>query len=374
MDCSSPISRYLVTGSSGFIGSRLTKTLISQRNEVWWLDILPAPKIISKDYHHTQLDLTAKGAEIQIAKLLNDHDIQVVIHLASLIKVGEGESQPDRYKLVNVQGTKVVLRAMKTAGLKKIVFASSAAVYKTPAIKPNSLSSRSITTGMVVNSALKEDDPLGPVSVYGKTKLVAERLIRAYTQADEFEAVILRFFSVGGGKEMHQPPVHLIPIIIEKLVKGEPIQIFGKNYPTPDGTCYRDYFHVNDLINAILMAIRKWNQIMSIGCISPTGTKTVAPDKYERGLKIYNLGQGQGYTVLQVCKQVSQRYFTKYASDKPPEERLGSIVFVERRKGDPPILLANCSKAKIELGWTAYKSLGQIIKDTLNEMVEPKTA
>ncbi len=369
MNDSSVISRYLITGCSGFIGSRLIKILKPFNGGIWGLDILPAPKDKPYTYDHIKLDISAEGAEARITEILIAHNIQLVIHLASLIKVGEGEKQPDRYKLVNIHGTEVILRAMEAAGVRKLIFASSAAVYQTPTIKTNVLSSESIISGEVTKIALKEDDILNPVSVYGETKLVAEQLIRKYVRSHQFEAVILRFFNVGGGKEIHQPPVHLIPIIIEKLIKGEPIQIFGKNYPTPDGTCYRDYFHVHDLIYAIILALQKWNRIMFIG----DKIKEDDPHDsigYEQGLKIYNLGQGQGYTVLQVFKKVSKHYSAKYGSSK--DERLGSMIFVERRKGDPPILLANCTKAKRELGWKATKSLDSIIKDTLYEMTKPK--
>ena len=259
------IRSFFVTGSSGFVGSRLIKQLLSVGNKVWGLDILPSPldaDIKYNNYHHSVTDLTSPEAEKEIAKLLRDNKIQMVIHLASLIKVGEGEKQPDRYKDVNIKGTEIVLKAMRTAGLKKIIFASSAAVYQSPSVSTNQ-ENRLISTEEMLEYSLKETDPLGPVSVYGRTKLVAEELIQQYIKSNKFEGIAFRFFNVSGGKEIHQPSVHLIPIIIDKLIQGEPVKIFGKNYSTSDGTCYRDYFHVNDLNKAILRAIQKWGQIFN---------------------------------------------------------------------------------------------------------------
>lgn len=367
----------LVTGSSGFIGSRLVKRLIARRDKVWGLDLLPDSNLESKNYHHTQLDLVSEEAENTITKLLSQNEIQIVIHLAGLIKVGEGEKQPDRYKQVNIGGTEVLLKAMKTTGVKKIIFASSAAVYKSPEIVTKDLSPRSITPQILAQHALKETDPLGPVSVYGKTKLMAEQLIQQYIESDGFKGVAFRFFNVGGGKEIHQPSVHLIPIIIDKLLAGEPVHIFGKDYPTSDGTCYRDYFHVNDLVKAIVLAMEKIDQVTEVNQKTSSPSQIVDPKqsnqlKRKPELKVYNLGQGMGFTVLQVFKQVSHLYHYKAGLKSSENGRLGSMVFDPRRGGDPPILLANCNKARIELGWTATKSLEEIIKDTLREMRKEK--
>ena len=374
------IRRFFVTGSSGFVGSRLIKQLLSGGNKVWGLDILPSP-LVGNDpkydyYQHSVIDLTSPKAEKEIAKLLDENKIQMVIHLASLIKVGEGEKQPDRYKDVNIKGTEILLKAMKTAGLKKIIFASSAAVYQSPHIPP-SQENKLISTEMMLEYSLKETDLLGPVSVYGKTKLVAEELIQQYIKSDKFEGIAFRFFNVSGGKEIHQPSVHLIPIIIDKLIQGEPVKIFGKNYSTSDGTCYRDYFHVNDLNEAILRAIQKWGQIFNPSenvrhFLSFGNSKYLSPREEKTkegkipGWKVYNLGQGVGYTVLQVFKQVSHQYSSQYSSSK---NDLGSMVFAPRRQGDPPILLADCEKIKRELGWKAESKLKKIINDTLEEMI-----
>ena len=374
--------RFLVTGSSGFVGSRLVKQLLSQGDQIWGLDILPSPFSDgeSDHYHHFEINLTSQDAEKEIAKLLDENQIQMVIHLASLIKVGEGEKQPDRYKQVNIKGTEVILKAMKTVGLKKIIFASSAAVYKSPVITPTNGKNKLISSKMILKHSLKETDTLEPVSVYGQTKLIAEKLIRQYVKSDQFEGIAFRFFNVSGGKEIHHPSVHLIPIIIDKLIQGEPVQIFGKNYPTSDGTCYRDYFHVEDLVRAILRAIQKWNQVIhpneNIRHLLSFGNGTInvinedSPNFEIPGWKVYNLGQGVGYTVLQVFKQVSKQYSDQHESSKSGD--FGSMVFAPRRSGDPPILLANCEKAEREFGWKTQSGLEQIIADTLKEMIDKK--
>lgn len=375
------IRRFFITGSSGFVGSRLIKQLLSKGNKVWGLDVLPSP-LDDKDtkynnYQHSVIDLTSPEAEKEIAKLLDENKIQMVIHLASLIKVGEGEKQPERYKNVNIKGTEIILKAMKVTGLKKIIFASSAAVYQSPTV-PYNQEKRLISTEEMLEYSLEETDPLGPVSVYGRTKLVAEELIQQYIKSNKFEGIAFRFFNVSGGKEIHQPSVHLIPIIIDKLIQGEPVKIFGKNYSTSDGTCYRDYFHVNDLNRAILRAIQKWFQIFNpsenvrhflsfgnSGNLSPR--KGTIKEGEIPGWKVYNLGQGVGYTVLQVFRQVSNQYSEKYGFSK---NDTGSMIFAPRRQGDPPILLANCEKIKRELGWVAESKLRGIITDTLEEMID----
>nr|QBK90980.1 MAG: NAD dependent epimerase/dehydratase [Pithovirus LCPAC201] len=374
--------RFLVTGSSGFVGSRLVRQLLSEDNQIWGLDILSSPFSDDKkynDYHHFTIDLTSQEAEKEITKLLDENKIQMVIHLASLIKVGEGEKQPDRYKKVNIEGTEIILKAMKAVGLKKIIFASSAAVYKSPVIVPINEKNRLISSDMMSEHSLKETDTLDPVSVYGKTKLIAEKLIRQYVKSDKFEGIAFRFFNVSGGKEIHNPSVHLIPIIIDKLIRGEPVQIFGKDYPTSDGTCYRDYFHVKDLIRAILKVIEKWDRIhhpnenirhfLSFGNTVADNSDD-SPNSEIPGWKIYNLGQGVGYTVLQVFKQVNKQCSAQYKFQK--SNNCGSMVFVPRRPGDPPILLANCRKAEREFGWKTDYQLGQIISDTLEEMLDSK--
>jgi UDP-glucose 4-epimerase len=150
------------------------------------------------------------------------------------------------------------------------------------------------------------------------------------------------------------------------LINHQPIKIFGKDYPTLDGTCSRDYFHVEDLIEAIILAISKWNQLM-VPKEETIKTENNEIVKEDERWKVYNLGQGQGFTVLQIYKQIGEYYLKNCCLDK--HSRVGSMVFVERREGDPPSLLADCGKAWEELGWKAKKDLSEIIKDTIKEII-----
>ncbi len=301
---------FLVTGSSGFIGSRLVKTL-SLSSKVVGVDIKKSPQT------DILVDISLPDSIDELSKLMKGVDI--IIHLAGLIQVGEGEKYPLTYHDVNVNGTIIVLEAMMSAGVKKIIFASSAAVYK-PSDDP-----------------LTEKSPLGPLSVYGTTKMDAEKAISKYKGID---SVIFRFFNVGGG--METPPVHLIPIVVDRWMNSKEVHIFGHDYPTPDRTCVRDYFHVDDLIRAVEIAVDKWDSLSSP--------------------KIYNLGGGNGYSVWKICAHINIACWVTIGKRFTPK-------LLPRRPGDPATLIADITKAEKELEWKPKKNLEDIISDTVVEYI-----
>jgi len=316
MDPETPKENFLVTGSSGFIGSRLVTFLRNQRYKVLGVDIRKAP---TTDYF---IDISTFGSREDLACILQVEKITHVVHLAGLIQVGEGEFHPTEYWSANVGGTRNIIWAAEAAEVNKLIFASSAAVYKSS------------------DEPLVEGSPLGPVSVYGKTKLTAEKLLVSNSKV---ESVIFRFFNVGGGKE--ENPCHLIPILLERCSWGNILRVFGGKYSTPDGTCIRDYFHVQDLISAIILAVERWDAIHK-----------------NHKHQIYNLGTGKGISVLEICEEVTQAW----QKINPQEVK---VQITEPRAGDPPFLVANFNKAHKELGWKPKKSVKDIINQTLEEMI-----
>ena len=255
-----------------------------------------------------------------LVKTLKKYEIEVVMHFAALIEVGESMQQPLRYYKNNVSNTQTLLSAMESVGVEKFVFSSSAAVYGIPQKIP-----------------ITEDAPKKPINPYGETKLAVEKMCHYQSCAGKLSYAALRYFNAAGAGnncqlgEAHQPESHLIPLIIEAaLGKRSEIKIYGADYPTPDGTCVRDYIHIEDLCSAHLLALEKLG-----------GNREL----------IYNLGNETGYSVKEVIetvKRVSGRDF--------------KVATVERRIGDPPVLLADATKAKKELGWkTKLAELEEIV-------------
>ncbi len=347
---------YLITGSSGFIGGRLTNILLNHGCQVIGIDKRVA-KITNKNYRHYLFDLTGAEAELQLEEIFSSYNISWVVHLAALINVGDGEKYPKVYQRTNIGATVLLLGIMRKYKVKRLIFASSGAVYKT--------AQRSS------KNHLKETDELSPVSIYGQTKLKGENLIQVASD-DGLQAVIFRFFNVAGGMGIHQPPIHLIPIIIRRLASSQPIEIYGTDYPTHDGTCLRDYFHVSDLLEAILRALNRWNIISkkqgrrnSFPPLSPGNRKSnLSSSGSSKGwLRVYNLGLGRHHSVLEIYKSIVKHYNQKFDKDKK-----FTPFFADRRAGDPAILVADCQRAKNELNWQARRSLDDIIMDSLDEL------
>jgi UDP-glucose 4-epimerase len=308
----------LVTGGAGYVGSHAARFLDRAGHEVWIYDnlsqghrgaVLPG-RLIEGDL--------ADGNELR--SVLRARRIEAVMHFAANALVGESVENPAKYYRNNVVGALNLLDAMRDADVRRIVFSSTTAVYGAPERVP-----------------IVEDEPKQPINPYGFTKLVIERALEDYARAYGIGWAALRYFNAAGASpdgdlgEHHDPESHLIPIVLQvALGQREAITIFGEDYPTPDGTCIRDYVHVDDLADAHLRALDR-----------------LQPGE---GLKL-NLGTGRGHSVREIiesCRRVT---------GQPIPERSG-----ERRAGDPPKLVADSSRAQSLLGWRPrYTELDDIV-------------
>ena len=309
----------LVTGGAGYIGSHTIKALLSRGYEVVALDNLSVGHrefVLCEEF--VKADLLDREA---LERVFQKYPIRSVIHFAAKTAVGESVENPEVYYYNNVVGTLNLLSAMRAHGVGEIVFSSSAAVYGDPERIP-----------------IPEDHPKRPKSPYGRTKLMMEEILADYSRAYGIKYVALRYFNAAGSDpegvigEWHDPETHLIPIVLEAaLGVRDHVEIFGTDYPTPDGTCIRDFIHVVDLAEAHVLALERLRE----GRASPA----------------YNLGTGVGHSVrevIEVCKRVTGHDFR--------------VVNGPRRPGDPPALVADPTKAKQELGWEPrFTELGEII-------------
>ena len=317
--------KVLVTGGAGYIGSVLVDKLITNGHQVNVIDDLSNgfAENIHKDakfYQGSILDNT----------LLSDalNGVEAVLHLAAKIRVEEGESKPELYKQVNVDGTLNLLKICKEKGINKFVFASTAAVYGNPEDFP-------------VTESSKE----APVNVYGQTKLEIDRYLAKNAADQGLSAISFRFFNVGGAhkntagkwlKIKHEGATHLIPSIL-RSTSDKPLSIFGSDWPTLDGTPVRDFVHVVDLASALIKSLDHLNK---------------------PGHKIINLGTATGSTVLEVVKA--------------SEAALGREIhytIVGRRAGDSFALVTSNNLAKSEIGWQPSKSLANILEDANAELI-----
>jgi UDP-glucose 4-epimerase len=310
--------RVLVCGGAGYIGSNMTAMLKAKGYEPVVFDNLSTGhRSAARDARFIQGDL----ADYELlVKTLKKHKIQAVMHFAAFIEVGESVQAPIKYYQNNVSCTQNLLSAMQTASVDKFVFSSSAAVY-----------------GMPEKIPINEDSPTKPINPYGETKRIVERMCHYQSQTGRLRYAALRYFNACGAGdraslgEDHRPESHLIPRVIQSAMgKCGEVKIYGTDYPTPDGTCIRDYIHIEDLCRAHLLAL----------------------DKLETSCELlYNLGNGKGYSVREVIeavKKVSGKNF--------------KVVETERRPGDAPILTSDATKAKAELGWTPeFTDLEKII-------------
>jgi len=311
----------LITGGAGYIGSHAVRQLRSAGHEVVVLDNLVTGhrEAVPNDVPFYHYDLAQTGP---ITELLVKHRIEGVMHFAAFALVGESVRLPLMYYANNTAGTISLLTAMKTAHVKKFVFSSTAATYGEPEEVP-----------------IYETTPQNPINPYGRSKWFVEQLLFDEAYSDpSFAFTIFRYFNVAGATidgtigEAHVVETHLIPnILFAAMGKKDKISVFGTDYPTPDGTCIRDYVHVDDLVNAHLSAM----------------TTLASGDA-----QVFNLGSGCGYSVremLEAVKVVTQR-------EIPTE-------YVERREGDPAVLLANPDRAKRELGWNPkYTDMKDIVE------------
>ncbi len=299
--------RVLVCGGAGYIGSNMTAMLAAAGHEPIVLDNL------SKGHRSAVGDarfvLGDFGDYDFTVDVLRRYGIEAVMHFAAFIEVGESVTVPLRYYDNNVSRTRTLLAAMETVGVAKFVFSSTAAVYGMPETIP-----------------ITEETPKAPINPYGQTKWAVERMCHFQSQTGRLRYAALRYFNACGAGfdatlgEDHHPESHLIPLIIQAAMgKRDSIAIYGTDYPTDDGTCVRDYIHVEDLCKAHLLALDKLKGSSELAC---------------------NLGNGTGYTVRQVIdtvRKVSGKDF--------------KVIETDRRPGDPPILTADASRAQQELHW-----------------------
>jgi len=309
--------RVLVTGAAGYIGSILTAELISSGYEVVALDNLEQGHRQAFDTRaiFVKCDLRDQGC---LEEVIGVHHPEAVIHLAAVSNIEESFREPERYFRVNIVYGLHLLSAMLRQRVDKMVFSSTAAVYGEP-----------------VALAISEEHPKEALSPYGESKLIFERLLHWYARAYGMKFISLRYFNAAGATatlgEDHRPETHLIPNVL-KVASGQEdrVTIYGKNYDTPDGSCVRDYIHVLDIARAHILALEALDG---------------------KGSQTYNLGSGNGYSVLEVVKTAKE-----VTGIEIP------VTVVKRRRGDPAQLVANPEKIQRELGWQRrYPDLKVII-------------
>ena len=315
--------RILVTGGAGYIGSHTVRLLIEQGHEVTVVDNL------SRGYRRNVPDGCLHVLDMSdtegLTELMRETGAQAVIHFAALISVGESMREPERYFANNAGGSLSLLTAMTRAGVERIVFSSTAAVYGAPESVP-----------------VKETSPIQPVSPYGESKAMVESLLRWFDVARGIRSVSLRYFNAAGADpsgqlgEQHEPETHVIPLLFRAALTGEAVTIFGEDYDTPHGTCIRDYIHVNDLAEAHILAVEH---------LFRGGSSAQ-----------FNAGVGAGHSVKQVMRAVEE-----VTGQRVP------YVMGPRREGDPPKLVASSSKLRETLGWSPqYVDLRVMLRHAWN--------
>jgi UDP-glucose 4-epimerase len=315
--------RILVTGGAGYIGSHAVRLFLSRGHDVRVYDNLsmghraavPADRLIVADL-----------AEIhRLDQALVEHRIEAIVHFAAFAFVGESVTNPAKYYQNNLINTLTLLDAMRRHGIQRFVFSSTCATYGVPQTVP-----------------ITENEPQRPINPYGNGKLAVEFALADYAAAYGWGFAALRYFNAAGASpaggigEDHDPETHLIPLVLQAATGQRPaIQVFGTDYPTPDGTCIRDYIHVDDLAEAHLLAL----------------------EKLQAGVHLrLNLGTGRGYSVREVIRVVEEVTGRKVPVQEGP-----------RRAGDPPVLVAAADRARAELNWQPrYAELRPIVETAWN--------
>ena len=310
--------RVLVTGGAGYIGSVVVEELLREDHEVVVYDNLAKGhrESVPANVRFIEQDLLQTG---RLVEALRMNAVEAVIHMAADSLVGESVQKPEKYYRTNVSGGLSLLEAIKEAGVKRLVFSSTAAVYGEPEKQP-----------------IEETDQTNPTNPYGETKLAFEHALRWYGQAAGIRYASLRYFNAAGASarcgEWHDPETHLIPLVLQVAMgQRSQVDIYGDDYPTRDGTCVRDYIHVIDLARA---------HILALGVLDGRSG-------------IYNLGcGGDGYTVRDVINMAAE-----------VTEREIPTRVVARRAGDPAVLIASSSRIKRELGWAPkFQDLRKIVE------------
>jgi UDP-glucose 4-epimerase len=301
------MKKVLVTGGAGYIGAHTVHRLIERGYDPIVVDNLCKGHRHNVDARRLHvLDIADTDA---LARLMQSEGVTSVVHFAGLIAVGESTREPELYFSNNVGGSLSLVSAMERAGVRRLVFSSTAAVYGTPERTP-----------------IAEDMPFAPVSPYGESKVMVERILKWLDRCRGLRSVALRYFNACGADpgaglgEEHDPETHLIPLLLRAVRTGEPITLFGNDYDTPDGTCIRDYVHVGDLAEAHILALD--------ALVAGVGSSA------------YNVGTGAGHSVLEVLRATEE-----VTGQKAP------FVMGPRRAGDPPVLVADADRLVRSLGW-----------------------
>jgi UDP-glucose 4-epimerase len=310
--------KILVTGGAGYIGGTVALRLLAAGHNV----------LIYDNFSHGHRDLVPTGTQLiegdladreRLTRIFRDEQIDGVMHFAALIEAGESMKQPEIFFRNNTASTLSLLEAMLASGVDRLVFSSTAAVYGEPTSTP-----------------IEEDAVLAPTNAYGESKLLVERMLTWLNRIHGLRYASLRYFNVAGAVEgrgeAHEPESHLIPLILDvALGRRKSIKIFGQDYPTPDGTCIRDYVHVGDLADAHILAL------------DALGTHSRL---------IYNIGNGHGFSVREVVESV--RRVTGHPIP---------VLEEPRRPGDPAVLVASSKRIMDELGWKPrFSALDDIVR------------
>ena len=313
--------KLLIPGGAGYIGSHMVRYAQEHGHEVVVLeDFSTGHEWAVRDCEILRVNLLDQD---KLSQLLRGRHFDGVIHFAAKSLVGESVKKPDLYYRNNVVGTLNLVNEMINNDIHNLVFSSTAAIFGNP-----------------VTEKIAEDHPKNPINPYGQSKLIVENILQDYCTAYGLNATCFRYFNAAGADssgeigEAHDPETHLIPNILKSviLVKSE-LKVFGDDYPTPDGTCIRDYIHVNDLAQAHLLGLEK--------CISGSGH-----------FDTYNLGNGTGFSIIDLIHSVERITHSCV-----------NFKICERREGDPPILIANSEKALNILSWKpVFTSIDSIIE------------
>jgi UDP-glucose-4-epimerase GalE len=315
----------LVVGGAGYIGSHAALTLKRQGFlPVLFDNFFRGNRFVSEEVSCPLVEGSINDSATLLAIFERWKPI-AVMHFAAKAYVGESVSAPLPYYETNVGGLITLLSAMRTKGIRRLIFSSTCATYGCPSTTP-----------------ISENTPQLPINPYGRSKLMAEEIIADACASSDLKAVVFRYFNAAGADhsgrigELHRPETHLIPLAFKAVAHGVPLVIFGNDYPTKDGTCVRDYIHVNDIAEAHTLGLQH--------LLTGGNSLTV------------NLGHGSGYSIIDVLKMVAA------VTGKPVPTKIG-----KRRPGDPPILIADASRAYKFLGWSPTQSdLRTIVESAWN--------
>ncbi|MCD4549749.1 MULTISPECIES: UDP-glucose 4-epimerase GalE [unclassified Schaalia] len=308
----------LVTGGAGYIGAHVVRLLEQSGEKVVVVDNLSTGRVERiGGAKLITVDIATDKARTLLANLMVDEDVSAVIHFAARKQVGESVERPAWYYQQNIGGLANILMAMGETGVDRMIFSSSAAVYGMPPVE-----------------VVSEDEQCHPINPYGETKLIGEWMMADCERAWGLNWIGLRYFNVAGTGwvDLEDPAIlNLVPMVLDRLAKNEPPKIFGTDYPTPDGTCIRDYIHVLDLAHAHIAALR-------------------ALESGKPGHRTYNVGTGEGTSVREIIEGIRRISGWEFPVDELP-----------RRAGDPPKLIGNAENISHDLGWKAQQSVEDIL-------------